>query len=142
MKIEIAKSWFVLAQILAVISGLFIFSGGFFLISNNDIFSLIDTSFNLCDKVIKGNYSFAYNGSIENCLEEVFEEDILIESQKVSYFLILLGFILGMLSILIWGLGRWKLEDEEIPDKWFALYLLIIFIILILLTKYYINRLF
>jgi len=136
--IEIAKTWFVLAEILAVVAGLFLVSSGFFAISYKDILGSADATLNLCQKAVENNFSSISNLTVEKCMNEISSSINLAnrDTQRISFFLMFLGFLLAMSSLLCWFIGRCKIENEDFPDKEYGILLIILFVIFIILIKF------
>jgi hypothetical protein len=140
---EIAKSWFVLAEILAILAGLFAVSGGGLLFGFDDIIPTMNGVVDLCESVLEFSPE-EYNGSMEICIGDSFDgfTDVIKETQSLALFLLALGFILGTLSLICWFFGRIKIEQEDFRDKLFGLLALIVTVILIIAVYYQLKTLF
>jgi hypothetical protein len=128
--IEIAKSWFVLAQILAIISGLFAVSGGLFLFGLDDFLPMLKDVVAICEDVESISPGEYANKS--ECIDDTVKtlSESTLNSQFVAFLLFFLAISMGILSLGYWILGRIKLEQEEFPDKVFGALIFFVMIIL------------
>ena len=137
LHLETAKSYYVLAQIFAVIAGFFIVAAGLTFSSPSEILNTADKSVSLCERILNfENMTFVpENITFESCMNE-FQGffDFIVEGYKTSYFLICIGFVFIISSIGLWVIGRLKLAYDDFPDVIFLMGLFVIELIFITLA--------
>lgn len=128
--IEIAKSWFVLAEIFAILSGLFIFSSGFILTPERTI-DAIDKVLNICEKVIQEHRADFPNITLSDCMDE-FGKDYFAAMEKISNsatFFMFISLIFMADAVFFWMLGKYKLKNKQARDESMAIVIAIISIL-------------
>ena len=133
---DISDSWFKLAEIIAVIAGLFVFAGGFLIVSPSSVSNIGNDFVNICDTNVAKGEIIENNLTFQECINTLWDTygNTLVEANNLGGFLIDLGFLMAVNAIFLWFIGRVKLEKEEFPDKgfgWGLFFVDIIFIIVI-----------
>lgn len=139
--LEIAKSFFVLAQILGVVAGLFILGAGAFSVPATQIIDTQKTMFDLCKAstidILDTNVSNYYNWTFSDCVSRINQPltDYYSSTNSFSFFLVALGIILGLGSLLSWNIGKLKIEHPSSRHNLWLLTLLILTVIGILMAR-------
>lgn len=125
---ELARSWFVLAEILAVLSGLFILSLGLIQIPENSI-DLLNKAVNVCENINLNNEYVNFSA----CFEKLGLESTISRMNIMNKFyttLFALGILIAIDSLLFWGLGRIILTKPTVKDKNVAFLIVVVTVIL------------
>ena len=132
INIELAKSWFVLAQILGVLSGLFMVAAGFLYPSPNEVSNLHNQIRDFCNDIMQDDIP-PYNSSFDCRIKYggSFIDNAVI-NLNVSIFLMSFSFIIALFSLLVWNLGRLKIKNKNLKDELIGIILSIIFIIFLI----------
>lgn len=124
----LADSWFKLAEVLGVLAGLTMISAGFIADVSSNIAPILNTGLDIC-KNYPSNYSYNLtNMTLQSCMGEYSKP--FIDNIKNSSELLIIGYGLGILSVLVWIVGRYKLEYEKF---WFDKWVVVAFMIIIIL---------
>lgn len=131
---EVVHSWFVLAEILAVIAGIFIITGGLGITPESNRVDLFYDTVRICNDIAKGDIVLE-NISLADCLNKTSEQILqsINDSNNAGFSFLYLGFLFGFNSLLFWIIGRLKLEDESLEDKKFAVRLTIVDLVLLVI---------
>ncbi len=138
-ELEIAKSWFELSRVLAVIAGLFLVVAS---LQANSYIGLkydIEKPIKICDIILEHPEMNELNASYSECINlmTLSLQNETEKNQKFTYFLIVLGLLTIVNSLLTWIFGRIKLKNKNIADKglFFILLILNIGIIFLIYLK-------
>lgn len=127
--IEIAKSFFVLAQIFGVLAGLIVIAGGASWVSPQSSMETLSTSLEYCQNVHQEI------NSTDSCLDFIdFNNKKISNNNIYSITLFIIGILIGLFTIIFWWIGHKKIEDPKLNHKKLltsSLILLIIYIIMI-----------
>lgn len=138
---ELAKSWFQLSQVLAVLAGLFLVVGSLHASSYSSLRYNFDIPLGLCEKMTEENFSLnTLNVTYPQCvslLEASIEDEVALK-EGFTNFLIGLGFLMALDSIIVWFIGRRKLVNPQCTDMLLFVLLIIINIGIILFLWFYI----
>ena len=141
MNLELVKSWFILAEICAVLSGLVIIAGGFFIVPAIQVSFLYVNTLEFCDNALSSESNILNNDiGFKECMEEMQTTygNWISDENKKGYLFILVGFILGLDSLIFWLFGRYKLIKAHIKDYKFMLLIVFIDIIIFILLALFI----
>jgi len=134
-RIELAKSWFQLAIVLATLAGMTIVAAGVFWTPFNEYADMLVKTKDICSVFIAQN---AINYTFGDCLLDFSEPQLnsLQNSSEISMFLILLAVLLAINSLFFWFQGYWKMKIEEYSLRKFVL-VMISFDILVFIFSYF-----
>ena len=147
IRMDFANSWFILAQILAVIAGLFMVAAGFLITPPSQEPSIYLNALELCEKIKSStlnNLNERYK--LDECLKEYgdyYGTKIRIAAVN-GYLLFFLSLALVLDSIICWLRGRWKIRHHLSEDahfgKLFLLFNIFVILNILLWSMYIIGR--
>lgn len=147
IRMDFANSWFILAQIFAVIAGLFMVAAGFLITPPSQEPSIYLNALELCEKIKSSTLNNLNEGyKLEQCLKEFgdyYGKNIRFAAVN-GYLLFFISLTLVLDSIICWLRGRWKIRhylSEDISfGKLFILFNIIIILNILLWSMYIVIK--
>jgi len=128
--LEFAKTWFVLAEILAVLAGLFLIASSGYITPPYEISNFYGNIFSICkDYESIGRTYAAQNFTFDKC-RTGFENDFgefIREGNARGIFLFFVGMLFAVNALVCWGRGRYRIrKPRKVRDARFVAWLLMI----------------
>lgn len=141
-KYELAKSWFQLSQLFAVIAGLFLVIASLHASSYSGLKYNFELPMSVCQKVTSNSELNILNASYPECtgLLEIFLQDEIAYQSKFTNLFIFIGFLMVSNSIFVWFMGRRKILNKDFEDMKYFIFLIGLNLIIISLFWYFIYR--